>query len=488
MNLYDPALKPGLRMSNFVSELLREGKKKEALIVAIGACELEPNRPEPLINLAGCYEQFPGCEQYQMAACRAAIDLADYEDPYCNSKLSDAWHNLSLAQNRLYQWEDAFESANKAHLLNPGNPWCIGCAAQCANQLGQRELAIKLLTGTISLIEGEGSPFVNDPPPIMAKFRRDAWAGRAISKLETGDLSGYFADYSKRFELGRDADAGVKEFREGKLWRPGQPIGKRVHVLMEGGLGDQIQFVRLVRLFCAFNQRFDEVTLNCNPVLRELFAQLPFVDFVNVDPDPSATQIASMDLVEWLFERNACYAHPFGVWSGDPYLKTSRTAAIRREPGKTAVAMCWQGNPDNNYDWARSIHFPALLEWAESNRDKYTFHSVQFGKKLFKLPDWIEDCQQPDMSALAAVLNAADIVIGPDTGVMHLAGALGRPAVMLHSFHQEWRWRLGTQIYGPDFRHLKQQVRGDWAEVLSRVGPELDEITHSNRGVEAMAH
>lgn len=492
MELYDPTLRPGLRLSNFVSQLIVEGKREEAICVAIGACELEPNRLEPFVNLAGAYEQVRGLEEYQIAAARYALDLPEEpEDPFEKSKRADAWHNLSLAQNRLYQWEDAFESAHKAHMLNPSNPWTLGHAAQCANQLGDPDLAVMLLTGALSLIEGEGSPFLNNPTPIMQKFRRDTRNGRAISKLEKGDLPGYFADYAHRFECGRLGEPAVDLYRQGKLWRPGQPIGKRVVIVLEGGLGDQIQFIRLA----GWLPKGTVIDVVASPLLEPVVKTMGLVsDLVAVEDITDETVIASMDLVEW-FHQNRQTLHPFGEWTKapfgewtEPYIHVNETADIGREPGKIAIAFCYAGNPDNNYDWARSIDLQSFLNWAETQRNRATFHSVQFGQKLVELPEWVEDCARPKMSDLAAVLNAADVLIGPDTGVLHLAGAMGRPAIMLHSFHQEWRWRLGTKIYGSNFRHLKQRIRGDWQEVLSRVGPELDNITPSQKGVEAMAH
>ena len=483
MNLYDPTLRPGLRLSNLATQFIREGRREEAIWVAIGACELEPNRLEPFVNLAGAYEQVHGLEEYQIAAARYALELPEEpEDEFEKFKRADAWHNMSLAQNRLYEWEAAFESAHKAHLLNPSNPWTLGHAAQCANQLGDRDLAIMLLTGALSLIEGEGSPFLNDAPLIMQKFRRDTRNGRALSKLEKGDLPGYFADYAHRFECGRLGEPAVDLFNAGLLWRPGQPIGKRVAIVLEGGLGDQLQFIRLA----GWLPKGTTIHVIANPLLEAVLKTVPWIDdVISVEDITDETVIASMDLVEWVFS-NQSTAHPFGEWT-QPYVHVTEKAELRRQPGKIAIAFCFAGNPDNNYDWARSIDLASFLEWAETQLDRATLHSVQFGEKLVKLPDWVEDCARPKMSDLAAVLNNADVLIGPDTGVLHLAGAMGRPAIMLHSFHQEWRWRLGTQIYGDNFRHLKQQIRGDWSEVLSRVGPELDNIT-PQKGVEAMAH
>ena len=472
MELYDKSFCPGLRLSNLTAELIRAGRKAEAIACAIGACELEPNHPAPFANLAGAYDQVKGCEQFQLAAATEGLLNIDGHPPELEADLR---HNMSLALNRLYRWEEAIEQSNRAHLLSPANPWILGHAAQLANELGHVRAGISMLTGVLNLIEGEGSPFLSEPTPVMRKFRRDTYSGRAIASLEIGDMEQYFSDFRRsRIELGEDPAAQFA--KQHSPWRPGLPFPRRIKLFLEGGLGDQIQFVRLAQHVPA------EVHVECNPVLADVASRIPWVRSVN-QPVEGAVPVLSYDLVEWAYRGGI--PQPFGAWP-DVYIPVDGAAEIRRDPGKLAVAFCWQGNPDNSYDWARSMPLPAFLDWAEAQRDRCTFHSVQFGKKLFELPEWIEDAARPQISDLATVLNAADLVIGPDTGVMHLAGAMGRPALMLHSFHQEWRWRLGTQIYGPNFRHMKQNRRGDWAELLSRVGPVLDDLAPAE-GAYAMA-
>ncbi len=80
-----------------------------------------------------------------------------------------------------------------------------------------------------------------------------------------------------------------------------------------------------------------------------------------------------------------------------------------------------------------------------------------------------------DFSDTAALAEAMDLVISIDTSVLHLAGALGRPAWGLLAFAADWRWlreRVDTPWY-PTMRLFRQARSGDWAAVVEQVGVAL---------------
>ena len=68
-----------------------------------------------------------------------------------------------------------------------------------------------------------------------------------------------------------------------------------------------------------------------------------------------------------------------------------------------------------------------------------------------------------------------DLVIAVDTGIAHLAAALGRPVWMLLPFVPDWRWLLGRSDspWYTSARLFRQEAPGDWTGVLQRVKSEL---------------
>lgn len=73
-----------------------------------------------------------------------------------------------------------------------------------------------------------------------------------------------------------------------------------------------------------------------------------------------------------------------------------------------------------------------------------------------------------DFIDTAAVLANCDLLISADSGVVHLAGALGLPAWVALRHVPEWRWGLrgNTTPWYPSLRLFRQNVQADWASVI----------------------
>jgi ADP-heptose:LPS heptosyltransferase len=89
------------------------------------------------------------------------------------------------------------------------------------------------------------------------------------------------------------------------------------------------------------------------------------------------------------------------------------------------------------------------------------------------------------MADTAALIERLDLVIGVDTAVVHLAGALGKPVWTLLPFSPDWRWGLEREDcpWYPTMRLFRQPRPGDWESVVERVGAALrEEIQKSGWG------
>ena len=102
------------------------------------------------------------------------------------------------------------------------------------------------------------------------------------------------------------------------------------------------------------------------------------------------------------------------------------------------------------------------------------FFSLQKGgtrcPDAFHLIDWMADCH--DFADTAALIMNMDLVIGVDTAVAHLAGALGKPVWLLNRFNSCWRWlveRDDSPWYPGTLRLFWQKKMGDWNDVVMRV-------------------
>ena len=92
-----------------------------------------------------------------------------------------------------------------------------------------------------------------------------------------------------------------------------------------------------------------------------------------------------------------------------------------------------------------------------------------------------------DFADTAAVVACLDVVVSVDTAMVHLAGALGRPVLMLDRFDACWRWLHGREDspWYPRMRIVRQTAMGDWDSVVGRVARMLREMAEAKRGGQA---
>lgn len=91
--------------------------------------------------------------------------------------------------------------------------------------------------------------------------------------------------------------------------------------------------------------------------------------------------------------------------------------------------------------------------------------------------------QLGDFSDTAALISQLDLVISVDTGVAHLAGALGKPVWILVTHAPDWRWLLerDDSPWYPSARLFRQRETREWVDVTMRVREALTEFTGNER-------
>jgi tetratricopeptide (TPR) repeat protein len=291
----------------------------------------------------------------------------------------------------------------------------------------------------------------------------------SIAHLSAGRLREGFALYDSRFGKYK-----VPKL-PGRAWT-GQPVrGRRVLVAAEQGLGDTIQFVRYVPELAARGAR---VVLRVPPALTRLLTGFPGVEQLIARDDPAPPYDLYCHLMSLPALLGVDDPQPIAV----PYLTADERATeawrarLAALPGRP-VGLVWAGNPGFTADHMRSLP-PASLG-ALRGVAGVSFVSLQKGDAgVPDLPiaDWTAELG--DMADTAALVAALDLVIGVDTGVVHLTGALGRPVWMLNRFDTCWRWLLerNDSIWYPSLRLFRQTVPRDWSTPLREVAAALSAL------------
>jgi hypothetical protein len=283
-------------------------------------------------------------------------------------------------------------------------------------------------------------------------------AGRLAEALPPLELAAAYPDMTGAklnlgnvyLALGRDAEGwALYDNRPERLnsrtralsfpeWR-GQPLaGKRLLIWPEQGFGDQILAARFIPHLAAAG-----VTLVCQQPLVRLFAGLG----ATIVPSGGDISVAGHDY--WILPMS------LPRWAARapsaPYL-------AGRARGTGGIGVAWQGNPLP--DPGRSL-------------------PPELAAKLLSLPGAIslhpQDSGARDFQDTADIIAGLDLVISIDTSVAHLAGALGKPTLVLLQHHcVDWRWRDNPPWY-PSVETLRQPAAGDWRglveAVIQRVRP-----------------
>jgi ADP-heptose:LPS heptosyltransferase len=100
--------------------------------------------------------------------------------------------------------------------------------------------------------------------------------------------------------------------------------------------------------------------------------------------------------------------------------------------------------------------------------------SVEFRDRIH-VPDPELDGGADGFVDTAAVVSLLDLVITSDTGLAHIAGALGRPVWMALNYAPDWRWllaRADTPWY-PTLRIFRQSRPREWRSVFASMADQL---------------
>ena len=311
-----------------------------------------------------------------------------------------------------------------------------------------------------------------DPTSITAKFNL------AVCHLIMGDYSQGWPAYESRWQY--EHLAGTEPKYPQPRWRGESLEGKTILVVGEQGHGDCIQFVRfLYNLHVMGAQIKLQITDGLIPVMQNsnIIQQVgsyttdmgEFDYWVPIMSIPGILGI-TVDNIPKVQSYLTAQPHAVQAWQKLLGPKT-----------RMRVGINWSGRRDSWLNQHKGVPFAVILEMIKSNPE-YEWINLQI------------DVTAEEEQALAAagvtcypgtivsfvetsgLIMNLDVVIGVDTAISQLAGALGRPAwIMLNAYSTDWRWLLDrdSSPWYSTARLFRQPVMGDWASVTKKVAQYL---------------
>lgn len=408
-----------------------------------------------------------------------------------------AWSDLCAALSGLGNWEAAIAAGKKAVVLQPDSEPSYRNLARAdkgnnsidaairsfsiAMSLGSDYERTMTLMAELYLRRGDIETAKNFLEKVLAKKSSSAEARTYLAEilLLRGELQRGFTEYEWRWQT-----ESIKS-KKPKLNKP--PLrnedksNKTILVVEEGGFGDTLQFIRLVS---RLKKRAHRIIVQSRPQLRRLLESVKGVDSV----------VQTGELPKKFDRYTTTQSLPYlcGVKTADdalydgPYLSPPETArALWRELTagyrQFKVGLVWAGSPqksihaDQRVDQRRSMTLGQLMPLLDV--PGIDWFSLQIGDAAAQNKGELIDLSGNivDFADTAAFIEQLDLVIGVDTAVVHLAGALGKPVWLLSRFDGCWRWMLEREDspWYPSLRLFRQTAPGDWQSVVARIEAEL---------------
>jgi Glycosyltransferase family 9 (heptosyltransferase) len=306
-----------------------------------------------------------------------------------------------------------------------------------------------------------------------------------MTRLGLGDFDTGWKAYEWRWRTG--AFAGQRRQLQAPLWHGDTPVsGKTILLHAEQGLGDTIQFIRYVPLLAG---RGAKVVCEVQPQLLPLLAQLQNAQDVTIIA--KGEPLPAFDLHCPLLSLPLAFGtQPETIPAAVPYLAAPEQRLAewrdRLPPGGPRAGFVWSGQPSHKNDANRSIPLARLAALFDDPRLRC--FSLQSGLRdadseaLRGLPNLVHlGGEFRDFADTAAVIALLDVVVSVDTAVAHLAGAMGKPVVILVPHAADFRWLRGRDDspWYPTAKLFRQPAFGDWDSVIVRLRDELRQLSRS---------
>ncbi len=301
--------------------------------------------------------------------------------------------------------------------------------------------------------------------------------------FKQGDLPRGFAGYEARWKTDDFADPWPDCPQP--VWDGSDLQGRTVLLWYEQGFGDMIQFVRYASLVPVRNGK---AIILCQPQLKRLLKQL---EKLGVEVVAKGEQV-EFDLHLPLMSLPRVFdttrqTVPFreGYLKAEPELvakwKERMDQQARAAAPRLRIGLVWAGSPGFRNDTARSTTLAAMRPFLEVTGVR--FYSLQKGEAAaaqlrelagqLSITDWTADLN--DFTDTAALIANLDLVIAVDTGVAHLAAALGKEVWLMIAHEPDFRWLADDQrtCWYASERLFRQPQPGNWGAVIQEVAGEL---------------
>ena len=433
-------------INNIGVVLYKQKKYIESAKIFQIALDVDPKYVEVYSNMGAALNK---AKEYEKAI--KTLEIAIQKMP----NHSGAYTNLGNVYNKLHEYKKAVKYHEKSIELDPSGYNAYSNVGTSYKNLGQTKKAIQSYKKAIEL----KPDFENAHFDLSTVY------------LSLGDFENGLKEYEWRFkkEEMRSHIIKHKHIFSRPMVQKGQDIkGKTVLVHSEQGFGDSIMYARFLSVLKKLGCK---IVVECRDELKSLFKTIKDIDEV-VGREEKKTPAFDLHLPIMSL------AYVLDVKSFDdfptaPYFEIQKDPEFELSSKKIKIGLCWSASATGESYEGKVFdlnNFEALIK-----NPKLEIYSLQVGygseqiqkygyeNNIIDLTDKLSDFYKT-----ASLMKELDLVISSDTGVTHLAGAIGVKTYTLLQKYPDWRWlNKGENSYlYPTMRLFRQKQNRKWESVF----------------------
>ena len=491
--------------NNLGVALSKVGRFDQSIQACQNAIRIFPDYFEAYNNLGNIYKEMKQLVQ-AVKSYQEAIRI--------NPEVEEIYFNLGNVFKELDKHEEAIRSYQQVFRLNPNHVEAYYNQGVVLQDQGNFNQAVESYQEAIR-INPEYAQAYNNYGFILHKrgkfdeainqYRRaidldptiaQAHTNLGVALLLTGDFKKGWQEYDWRLKT--ELSRSDKRTLQYPRWHGCDLASKTILVWAEQGIGDQIMFASVLHLLAQKSQR---VVVGIEPRLVAIFQRsFPSIAFFSQFDLPDLCvlghsidyqiPIASLGQhflnIETTFPKQRSYLIPCSEKVQQFEHRYKQLA-----DGRPLIGISWRGG--NKGKESRNI---SLKQWADLIAMRnFCFINLQYGDVIDEINEFTAATGIPiysdgqvdsskDLDDFFAQVAAMDLVVSIANSTAHIAGSLGKPALIFLPHVPDWRWMLDRtdSLWYPEITLLRQSREGSWSDVLQQAKTALTQIYAIRRG------
>ena len=438
--------------TNLGNSLQALGRVEEAAASYRRALVIDPEHLFALNNLGTVLQALGRVDEAAASFRQALMIKPDFALALGN--LGNVFH----IQGKLADAEDTMRRAIEAE---PGLAMAHSNLGFVLRDLGRYDEAEECMNRALEI----------DPGDVVAN------ANFARLLLVRGDFDRAWPYYAAR----QSAQASEREIWQRPL--PGSLHGKRILLLKDQGLGDEIFFLRFAP---EVKKRGGEITYLANPKIASIIARLSFIDNVvgeGKEPRGLDITLSAGDLPLVLGMKSAADIPPPYPLPVDPDRGERMAARLKGLGPPPYVGVTWRAGTTNMRgnlfkeaplaDLGRTLRpLSATVLVLQRNPEAGEIDELSrvIGREAHDLT-----ALNDDLEDMLAALSLLDEYVAVSNTNVHLRAGAGRTSRVLIPNPPEWRWMVmgGESPWFPGCPVYRQKLGGDWGEAFATLTGDL---------------